>query len=178
VLCFHLKQALGCILKEARGWPSGWAVDASSREDMGPDARRGWVCATSSQFMQPQPLLAPQLTLESVERAQCRRKRKVVDADVRGRLSVGKKPNQVRMKAGGEIAGGCHRKNAWDAAVRTAVPRILDMNVLSWEGKSTEALNELRDRLDRDFEYVGYNLSKNGFRNVVKRFMKTERSRL
>ena len=82
------------------------------------------------------------------------------------------------MKAGGEIAGGCHRKNASDAVVRTAVPRILDMSVLSWEGQSTHVLNELRDRLDQDFEYVGYSLSEDGFRNAIKRFMKIERSRL
>ena len=137
----------------------------------------GWVCASSSQYMQPQPLPTPQLTLDSVDRAERRRKRKVSDADVKGRVTVGKKPNQVRVKAGGEIAGG-HGKNAWDAAVRTFVPRILDMSVLSWEGQSTSALNLLRERLDRDFEYVGYSLSENGFRNAVKRFMKTERSRL
>jgi hypothetical protein len=143
---------------------------------MGVGARRGWVCAPSSQFMQALP--PPQLTLESAGRAQRRQKRKAIDADVRGRLSIGRKPNQVRVKAGGEISGGCKDKNAWDAAVRTALPRILDMSILLWEGQSTEALNELQDRLDHDFEYVGYNLSENGFSNAVKRFMKTERSRL
>ena len=35
------------------------------------------------------------------------------------------KPNQVRLKANGEIAGGCEGKNAWIAAVRTAVLCIL-----------------------------------------------------
>jgi hypothetical protein len=91
---------------------------------------------------------------------------------------AGRKPNQVRVKAGGEIARGCEGKNAWDATVRTAILPILDMSVLSWEGQSIAALNELRDRLDCDFEYIGYNLSENGFRNAVKRFMKMEQSRL
>jgi hypothetical protein len=80
--------------------------------------------------MQPQPLLAPQLTLESAERAQRQRKRKVANTDVRGRLFIGKKPNQVRVKAGGEIVGGCDMKNAWVVAVRTAVPCILDMSAV------------------------------------------------
>ena len=84
----------------------------------------------------------------------------------------------MHVKAGGEIASGCHRKNAWDTAVRTTVLRIFDMSMFSWEGQLTQAPNELRDWLDQDFEYVGYNLSENGFKNIVKRFMKTEWSRL
>jgi hypothetical protein len=82
------------------------------------------------------------------------------------------------VKAGGEIDGGCDGKNAWDSAIRSAVPRTLDMSLLSWEGQSTEAINELRECLDRDFEYIGYNLSTQGFRNAVKKYMKQERSRL
>ena len=62
--------------------------------------------------------------------------------------------------------------------MKTAIPRILDMSVLSWEGQSIHALNELQDRLNQDFEYVDYNLSENGFRNAMKRFMKTEHFRL
>jgi hypothetical protein len=39
-------------------------------------------------------------------------------------------------------------------------------------------MQKLRDRLDAEFEYVGNPLSMQGFKNVVKRFLKYERSRL
>jgi hypothetical protein len=62
--------------------------------------------------------------------------------------------------------------------VRTSVPQTLDMSVLSWKEQSPNAIAELREHLDRDFEYVGYHLTEFGFRNAVKRFMKSERARL
>jgi hypothetical protein len=43
--------------------------------------------------------------------------------------------------------------------MRGIVLRMLDMSVLSWRDQSSSALTEPRERLDRDFEYVGYNLS-------------------
>jgi hypothetical protein len=61
--------------------------------------------------------------------------------------------------------------------VRTSVPRMLDMSVLSWKEQSPDAIAELREH-HYDFEYVGYHLTEFGFRNVVKRFMKLERARL
>jgi hypothetical protein len=39
-------------------------------------------------------------------------------------------------------------------------------------------VQKLRDLLDAEFEYVGNPLSMQGFRNAVKRYMKSERSRL
>jgi hypothetical protein len=66
------------------------------------------------------------------------------------------KTHLLRVKAEGEIAGGCPGKNAWDATVRTSVPRKLDMSILSWKEQSPEAITELREHLDHDFEYVGY----------------------
>jgi hypothetical protein len=97
---------------------------------------------------------------------------------VQERTVVGQKPYTLRVKAGGEIARRCPGKNAWDAAVRTSVPRTLDMSVLSWKEQSPEAIAELREHLDRDFEYVGYHLTEFGFRNAVKRFMKSKRAQL
>jgi hypothetical protein len=82
----------------------------------------------------------------------------------------------MRVKAGGEIAGGCEGKNAWDATVRTNVPRTLDMSIMLWKEQSLDAIMELREQLDREFEYVGYQLTVQGFRNAVKRFMKSEHS--
>jgi hypothetical protein len=65
----------------------------------------------------------------------------------------------VLVKAGREIAGGCEGKNAWDATVRTNVPCTLDLSVLSWKEQSPNAIAELREQLDHEFEYVGYQLT-------------------
>jgi hypothetical protein len=81
---------------------------------------------------------------------------------VQERTATGPKPYTLRVKAGGEIARGCLGKNAWDAAVRTSVPRTLDMSILSWKEQSPDAIAELREHLDRDFEYVGYHLTVGG----------------
>jgi ribosomal protein L31E len=40
--------------------------------------------------------------------------------------------------------------------MRTSVSQTLDMSVLSWKEKSPDAIAELREHVDRDFEYVGY----------------------
>jgi hypothetical protein len=93
---------------------------------------------------------------------------------VQERTTAGRKPYTLRVKVGGEIAGGCLGKNAWDAAVRTSVSRTLDMSVLSWKEQSPDTIAVLREHLDCDFEYVGYHLIEFGFRNAMKRFMKSE----
>jgi hypothetical protein len=58
------------------------------------------------------------------------------------------------------------------------VPRILDISIVDWEAQKTEAVQKLRDRLDSEFEYLNNPLSMQGFRNTVKRYLKSERSRL
>jgi hypothetical protein len=45
----------------------------------------------------------------------------------------GHKPKKLRVKDGGDIDGGCPGKNAWDDAIRSLVPRILDMSIIEWE---------------------------------------------
>ncbi len=74
---------------------------------------------------------------------------------------------------GRDINGGYDGKNAWDEMVRTLIPRILDINVMEWEGHKLESLDKLRAGLDKEFEYVDNELSMVGFRNVVKRWLKT-----
>lgn len=141
----------------------------------------GWMMP-GPQYMQPPPMaeahMQTQLAPDSIGKDSRIRKRPGVDQVVQERTAAGRKPYTLRVKAGGEIAGGCPGKNAWDAAVRISVPRTLDMSVLSWKEQSPDAIAELRERLDRDFEYVGYHLTECGFRNAVKRFMKSERARL
>jgi hypothetical protein len=60
----------------------------------------------------------------------------------------------LRVKDGGDIDGGCTGKNAWDNAVRSLVPRILDISVVEWEAQKSAAVEKLRNALDADFEYV------------------------
>jgi hypothetical protein len=89
-----------------------------------------------------------------------------------------KKPHKFRIKSGGEIDAGCDGKNAWDDAVRGYVPKMIDMSVIHWEEHKPETLQKLRDTLDAEFEYVDHELCAIGFRNAIKRFLKTDRSRL
>jgi hypothetical protein len=90
----------------------------------------------------------------------------------------GRKPRQITIQPGDEVDGACPGKNAWDDTIRALVPRILDLNVVDWEGQKPESVQKLRDHLDAEFEYVGNPLSIQGFKNAVKCFLKYERSRL
>jgi hypothetical protein len=94
------------------------------------------------------------------------------------RTSGGRKARQIRVQPGGEIDGACPGKNGWDDAVRGLVPRILDISVVDWEGQKQEAMQKLSERLDAKFKYLDNPLSMQGFQNAVKRFLKSERSRL
>jgi hypothetical protein len=84
----------------------------------------------------------------------------------------------VKVKAGGGIDGGCEGKNEFDEALRTLVPRILDVSIVRWKDQLPQSVEKLRSALDAEFEYVGTNLSEKGFKNAVKRQMKTERSKM
>ena len=120
----------------------------------------------------------PGVREDSLARASRRHKQQAYDAATMSRTMGGQKPNKLRVKEGGDIDGGCPGKNAWDDAVRSLVPRILDMSIIEWEAQKSTAVEKLREALDADFEYTPVSLSQRGFRNAIKRFMKTERSRL
>ena len=62
--------------------------------------------------------------------------------------------------------------------MHTYVPRILDMSVIDWDKQKPEAVEKLRQTLDHNFEYLENELSELGFYNAIKRYLKTERSRL
>jgi hypothetical protein len=110
---------------------------------------------------------------ESAARASQRHKRNQEDND-RGREK--KKPLRIRVKSGGEIDAGYDRKNAWDDAVRGYVPKMIDISIIDWDEYKPEILKKVRDTLDGEFEYIDHPLSVQGFRNAIKRFLKTERS--
>jgi hypothetical protein len=115
---------------------------------------------------------------ESEARAARRAHKKEVEEAMDARRASGQKPQKVRVKAGGGIDGGCEGKNEFDEALRSLVPRILDVSCVSWIDQSPSAIERLRAALDKEFEYVGNPLSDRGFKNVVKRQMKTERSKM
>jgi hypothetical protein len=58
------------------------------------------------------------------------------------------------------------------------VPRILDVSVLKWKMQNPTCIEKLRATIDVEFEYLEHPLSNVGFKNVVKRQMKTERSNM
>jgi hypothetical protein len=115
---------------------------------------------------------------DSATRAHRRKKRKHGEDVEAERTSAGWKAKQIRVKPEGEIDGACPRKTGWDDTVRSLVPRLLDISTVDWEGQKPEAVQKLRDHLDSEFEYLGYPLSMQGFRNSVKQYLKSERSRL
>lgn len=88
------------------------------------------------------------------------------------------KPHKIKIKVGGDIYACCDGKNVWDEAMKTLIPQILDVNVLSWEGHALNSLKKLRATLDKEFEYDDNELSIVRFKNVVKRWLKIERSKL
>ena len=120
----------------------------------------------------------PPTKSESEARATRRAIRKEMEERVDARRHQGQKPHRVRVKAGGGIDGGCEGKNKWDETLRTLVPRILDVSCVHWKDQPPNNVAKLRSALDTKFEYIGNPLSEKGFKNAVKRQMKTERSKM
>ncbi len=54
--------------------------------------------------------------------------------------------------------------------MRTLIPKILDISVLQWEGHELSSLDKLGVALDKEFEF--------GFKNVMKRWLKTKHCKL
>jgi hypothetical protein len=115
---------------------------------------------------------------QSLQRGERRSKKAQYELGKAERKKAGKKPHSVSVTAAGEIDAGCLGKNAWDSLVRMYVPRILDMSVIDWDKQKPEAVQKLRQIMNHNFEYLENDLSVLGFRNAIKRYLKTERSRL
>jgi hypothetical protein len=103
-------------------------------------------------MLMPQPFEAAPRH-DNVARATRRHKRKEYDVAAVSKSMNRQKPNTLRVKKGGDINGWYTWKNAWDDAVRSLIPRILDLNVIKWEGQKIVAIEKLQDALDGDFEY-------------------------
>jgi hypothetical protein len=127
---------------------------------------------------QVEPLVPITGNMDSAARVGRQQKRKLNDNVAAERSSLGQKLRQITVQSRGEIDGACLGKTTWDDAVRGLVPCILDLSVVEWEGQKPEAVQKLQDKLDAEFEYIGNPLSMQGFRNAVKRYLKSEQSRL
>jgi hypothetical protein len=151
--------------------PAPWAMSGPPPSCPYPE---GWTPHSQGTGM----VVAEEPSAGSLARGTRRQKKAVYDDAKVERRKAGKKPHNISVTPSGEIDAGCSGKNSWDSLVRTYVPRILDMSVIDWEKQRPEAVQKLRETLDHNFEYLGNELSVLGFRNAVKRYLKTERSRL
>ncbi len=118
-------------------------------------------------------IIITKVKLENIARLVCETNQKENDATSEVRQLVGQKLHKIWVRLGGDINGRCDGKNAWDETIRTLIPQILDINVMEWEGHKLESLDKLKAGLDKEFEYMDNELSLVGFRNVVKRWLKT-----
>ncbi len=78
----------------------------------------------------------------------------------------------------GKIDGACEGKDAWDGAIRSLAPQILNMAMVKVIEQDPVDMARLRLQLDGKFEYVGGELSVAGFKDYVRQYMKGERARL
>lgn len=110
----------------------------------------------------------------------CRRQERIdMDEEALERRSHGVKPYNLHiLTETGEIDGSCHAKSAWDAAVRVAVPRTLDMSIIVFEHQDSTAVLRLKTELDKEFNYVPKPLSNGKFKSAISRYMKTTRNTL
>lgn len=81
----------------------------------------------------------------------------------------------VRVKACRGINGGCKGNHKCDEALRSLVPKIMDVNCVKWKDQPPSNIEKLRTAIDIEFEYLGNNLPEKGFKNAVMRQMKTKR---
>ena len=83
--------------------------------------------------------------------------------------------HRVSVKAREGIDGACKDKNKFDEASRNLVIQIMDVRCVTWKDQFPNNVEKLRSVICSEFEYVGMNLSNKGFKNVVKKQMKTKR---
>ena len=89
---------------------------------------------------------------KSKERAARKARRKEIEESVDARRAVGQKPHKVGVKAGGGIDGDSKGKNEFDEALRSLVPRILDVSCVKWKDQSPCNIDKLKSALDNEFK--------------------------
>ncbi len=111
-------------------------------------------------------------------RMQQRASKRAIEFEAQERKEKGLPGHKVQVTRHGKIDGACEGKDAWDGAIRSLAPRILNMAAVRVTEQDPVDMARLRLQLDGKFEYVGGELSDAGFRDCVRRYMKGERARL
>jgi hypothetical protein len=115
---------------------------------------------------------------QAVIRAQQWSLKRTLEIEIAERRQKGLPPHQVEVTKNGKINGACAGKNIWDDKIRGFAPRHFNMAIVKVGEQNVVDMAELRRVMDIEFEYLHHELSDQGFRDCVRRFMKSERSRL
>ncbi len=111
-------------------------------------------------------------------KTQQRMAKKTIEFEAEERKGKGLPLHKVEVTKHGKIDGSCDGKNDWDNVMRGLAPRILNMVVVKVGEQNPMDMAELSNQLDNLFEYIHQVLSARGFKDCVRRFMKSKRSRL
>lgn len=124
------------------------------------------------------PAMLPPRYSKRAERSKKTKARKKYEDECSKREALGLKPHKLIIKENGQIDATCDAKPAWDETVRSLIDRYLDVSVLTWEGQNKKALDNVREKLDKDFDYSPCTLSIRTFRKVITNSLRSERFRL
>jgi hypothetical protein len=101
-------------------------------------------------------------------RMQQRASKRVIEFEATERKEKGLPPHKVQVTRHGKIDGACEGKDAWDGAIRSLAPRVLNMAMVKVTKQDPVDMARLRLQLDGKFEYLGGELSVAGFRDCVR----------
>ncbi len=110
----------------------------------------------------------------AVNRAQQRSSKKTLEIEIAERCQKGLPLHQVEVTKNGKIDGACDGKNIWDDKIRGFAPRHLNMAIMKVGDQNAVDMGELCRVMDTKFEYLQHELSDQGFKDCVSRFMKFE----
>ncbi len=105
-----------------------------------------------------------------------RASKRAIKFEATERREKGLPPHKVQVTRHGKIDGACEGKDAWDGAIRSLAPQILNMAVVMVTEQDPIDMARLHLQLDGKFKYLGGELSAAGFRDCVRQFMKGERA--
>ena len=100
------------------------------------------------------------------------------EAEESDRIARGHKPFTIECNSEGQPieTGGAGSK--FTKILRTLCTVFLDVLIIKVRDQNAEAYASLREAMDSEFEFVGHPISDVGFKKVVSKCMKAERSRL
>ena len=84
----------------------------------------------------------------------------------------------MEVKSNGTIDESCEGKLQWDRDLRLAVPRFLDVSIISLQNQNPQEMNNLRVYMETKYKYVNHSVSDSGFNDCVLHQLDSERARL